>query len=240
MGARRVPFTDNVGVSALESKIDDLYQQPLHTFIEKRTALAKSLSGDDAKRVRALTKPTVVPWAVNQVYWRARAIYDTVIKSGERLRKAQIAALEGRKADVRSASDEHRRALADAVKMAERLAGAGGSSPSPEALMRTFEALSLAPERPDAPGRLTRPLQPAGFEALGGIAVKAPAAAKVAPPGAKSAAAQRKEEAARQKEEAERKKRDAAVKKAEAALERARRRVAEAEAQLRQTRDREP
>lgn len=230
-----MPFTDNVRVSALESKIDDLYQQPLDDFIETRTTLAKSLSGNDAKRVRALTKPTVVPWAVNQVYWRARRVYDAVITSGERLRRAQIAALEGRKADVRSASDEHRRALADAVKMAERLAGAGGSSPSPEALMRTFEALSLAPERPEAPGRLTRPLQPAGFEALGGIAVKAPAAAAVAP----SAAAQRKEEAARKKEQADRKKREAAVRKAEAALERARRRVAEAEAELRQTRDRE-
>jgi hypothetical protein len=234
-----VPFTDNVRVSALESRIDDLYQQPLEAFVASRTALAKSLNGADAKRVRALAKPTLVPWAVNQVYWRARATYGAVIKSGERLRAAQIAALEGRRADVRSASDDHRRALADAVKMAERLAAASGSTPSPEALMRTFEALSLAPERPEAPGRLTRPLQPAGFEALGGIAVKAPAAPKTGPPTAKSAAAQRQDEAVRKKEEAERKKREAAVKKAEAALERARRRVAEAEAELRQTRDRE-
>jgi hypothetical protein len=98
---------------------------------------------------------------------------------------------------------------------------------------------SLAAERSQTPGRLTRPLQPAGFEALGGIAVKAAAAPKAAAPSAKSAAAQRNEEAARKKEEAERKKREAAVKKAEAALERARRRVAEAEAELRQTRDRE-
>ena len=104
--------------------------------------------------------------------------------------------------------------------------------------MRTFEALSLAAERSEAPGRLTRPLQPAGFEALGGIAVKAPSAA-AAPVSTKSAAMQRKEEAARKKDEAERRKREAAVKKAEAALERARRRVAEAEAELRQTRDRE-
>jgi hypothetical protein len=225
-------------VTSLDTRIDDLYQQPLDAFIEARTALAKSLTGDDAKRVRSLAKPTVVPWAVNQVFWRARPTYDAVIKSGERLRKAQIAALEGRTADLRGTSDAHRRALAEAVKEAERLSARSGSKPSPDALMRTFEALSLAAERPDAPGRLTRPLQPAGFEALGGIALKGPVVNKPATPPV-SAAARRKEEAARRKEEAAQKKRDAAVKKAEAALERARRRVAAAEAQLRQTRDRD-
>ena len=83
-------------MSALDAKIDDLYRQPLGEFTGARNALAKTLTGDEAKRVKALAKPTVVPWAVNQVYWRARAAYDRLMKSGERLRKAQIAALEGR------------------------------------------------------------------------------------------------------------------------------------------------
>jgi len=75
------------------------------------------LTGAEAKRVRALAKPTVVPWAVNQVYWHARSVYEQVIKSGERLRAAQIASLEGRRGvDLREAGDTHRRALADAVK----------------------------------------------------------------------------------------------------------------------------
>ena len=235
-----MPFIDNVGVSGLDARIDDLYRQPLDSFIEARTALAKSLTGDDAKRVKSLAKPTVVPWAVNQVFWHARPTYDAVIKSGERLRKAQIAALEGRTADVRGASDAHRRALGEAVKEAERLSARSGSQPGPDALMRTFEALSLAAERPGAPGRLTRPLQPAGFEALGGVALKAPPVKTVPASAPVSPAARRKQEAARQKEEAARKKREAAVKKAEAALERARRHVAAAEAELRQTREREP
>jgi len=123
--------------------------------------------------VKALAKPTVVPWAANQVYWRARATYDRPLKSGERLRKAQIAALEGKSSDVRTATDQHRRAIADAVKEAERLAGADGSKPAPDALMRTFEALSLAPEPPEPPGRLTEALQPSGFEALTGVAISA-------------------------------------------------------------------
>jgi hypothetical protein len=156
-------------MSALDSSIDDLYQQPLNEFTQARNTLAKSLSGADAKRVRALAKPTLVPWAVNQVYWRARGAYDRLMKSGERLRTAQIAALEGRDADVRAATETHRRAIADAVREAERLAATAGSKPSPDALARSFEALSLASGSPEPPGRLTQPLQPAGFEALAGV-----------------------------------------------------------------------
>ena len=60
------------GVSMLESKIDDLYQKPVDEFVSARSALASELKGDDAKRVNALKKPTIVPWAVNQVFWPAK------------------------------------------------------------------------------------------------------------------------------------------------------------------------
>jgi hypothetical protein len=229
-------------VSALDDKINDLYQQPLSEFIAARTALAKSLSGDEAKRVKALAKPTVVPWAVNQVYWRARATYDRLMKSGEQLRKAQIAALEGKAADVRTAGEAHRRAIADAVGEAERLAAPSGSKPSPDGLMRTFEALSVAGEPPEEPGRLTQPLQPAGFEALAGVTPKHVPEAKRAllfagpkavPPRAPVAGGsparereqtkkdkEREAREAREREEAAReaRARDAALRKAEARL----------------------
>jgi hypothetical protein len=120
---------------------------------------------------------------VNQVYWQARPTYDKLIKSGERLRAAQIASLEGRRgADVREAGDSHRTALADAVKAAERIAAAAGANPPADALMRTFETLSLASEPPEPPGRLTKPLQPSGFEALAGVTPAARPAATVARP----------------------------------------------------------
>ena len=156
-------------MSALDAKIDDLYRLPLSEFTGARNALAKSLSGAEAKRVKALPKPTVVPWAVNQVYWRARATYDRLMKSGEKLRAAQIAALEGRNADVRAAGDAHRRAISEAVAEAERLSAASGAKPGADALARTFEALSLATTTSEIPGRLTETLQPAGFEALLGV-----------------------------------------------------------------------
>jgi hypothetical protein len=223
-----------------DAQIDDLYRQPLAEFIGARNALAKTLAGDEAARVRKLAKPTVVPWAVNQVYWQSRPVYDRLLKAGERLRKVQIAALEGRSADVRAASDAHRHAIADAVREAERLAAAAGQQPSADALARTFETLSLAAEPPETPGRLTQPLQPAGFEALTGLTpMMAPAqpAARAIPaagaggsetavpkkPGRSAGDRQREREeaAAARRREAEEKKRDAEIKKAEAAVERA-------------------
>jgi hypothetical protein len=165
-------------VTAVRLQIDGLYQLPLDEFTAARNALAKSLGGDQAKDVRALVKPSVVPWAVNQVYWRARATYDRLLKSGERLRAAQVAALEGRSADVREAGDAHRRAIADAVAQAERLASASNAKPAADALTRTFEALSLASSASATHGRLTEPLQPGGFEALAGIQLREAPAAK--------------------------------------------------------------
>ena len=226
-------------MSALDAKIDDLYKLPLGEFTGARNALAKSLSKDDAKIVKALEKPTVVPWAVNQVYWRARSTYDRLMKSGEKLRTAQIAALEGRKADVREASEAHRRAIADAVAEGERLSAEAGARPGTDALARTFESLSLATSPPKAPGRLTDALQPAGFEALAGLGnlelrtqnSKLKPALGLAPKhverqtangeprttaAAKAAALAAEREAAR--EAAEKKKHEAAVKAAEEAL----------------------
>jgi hypothetical protein len=163
-------------VSGLESSIDDLYRLPLAEFTASRRALAKTLSGAEAKRVRSLPKPTAAPWAVNQVYWNARATYDRLIERGEELRQAQIRTLKGRGGDVRAAAEAHRQAVTDAVRTAQRLAAAAGAHPPLDALMRTFEALSLMPERPSPPGRLTDTLQPAGFEALAGVPVRQAAA----------------------------------------------------------------
>jgi len=220
--------------------IDQLYRGPLTEFTAMRNALVKEHRGADASLIRKLAKPTVVAWAVNQVYWHARKTYDELIESGEKLRKAQIAALEGRHADIRAAGDAHRRAIADAVKEAERLAEQSGSHPSPDALVRTFEALSLAAEPPETPGRLTKELQPAGFEALTGVtpqpalrsafasSLREPSAGKRAESQSSAKAREREETARRRAAEEEKaaqqaaRKRDAEIRKAEAAVEEAR------------------
>ena len=157
----------------LDSRIDELYKTPLDEFVPARTALAKSLSGDEAKRIKSLAKPTVVPWSVNQVYWHEKDVYTRVLKTGEKLREAQLTALKGRASDVRGATTAHRQAVADAVKAAARLAGNAGAKPDAEQLARMFEAVSLQPTPPEPHGRFIKPLQPQGFEALAGVAIKA-------------------------------------------------------------------
>ncbi len=114
------------------------------------------------------------------------------------------------------------------MQKAEAIAASDGVHPATDALMRTFEALSLAPDR-DEPGRLTKPLQPAGFEALAGVRIAEPV---VKEPSAAEKRREAKAEAERKKAEAERQKHEAEVRKAEAALERARQKMAEAEAAL--------
>jgi hypothetical protein len=160
-------------VIEIDTKIDQLYQRPLGEFIGARNALAKALPRPDAERVRRLPKPAAVAWAINQLYWRHRSIYNQLRHAGDRLRAAQFATLEGRSADVGKAADVHRRALADAAQAAGRLAEAAGTTVNRDSLAHTLEALSLATEPPETPGRLTSPLHPAGFEVLAGVRPRA-------------------------------------------------------------------
>lgn len=235
----------------IESRIDDLYGKPLDEFLAGRSALASELKGADARRVRQLKKPTSVPWAVNQVYWHARALFDRVQRSGGELRRAQIAALEGRSADVHGAAAAHRKAIASAVERAIQLAEAAGVHPGRAGLARTFETLSLTSTPDEPPGRLTHPLQPGGFEMLAGVKAtlkptvpKAGHAASTvqqgpstprsrtsssrpAPVDAKRLAAA--ERARQLQEAAAARRRAAAIKQAEAAVERAQSRASQAE-----------
>jgi hypothetical protein len=218
------------GVPPPDSKIDDLYKGPLGEFVARRAALAKTLAGDEAKRVKGLQKPTVVPWAVNQVYWHARPVYDRLAASGENLRAAQIAALKGKPSDVRHATEAHRKAVRDAVAEALRLASGGGAHPGADELTKTLEAVSLARDLPEQPGRLTKALQPAGFEALAGVPVKAaPRAEPTTPaPAAKpylvaraTATAPKRDDEDRRRKEAEERRRKKATERAEQAVARA-------------------
>ncbi len=197
---------------SLESHIDRLYQGSLSEFVSARTALAKTLvktpGGDDAaKRVKSLQKPAAVAWAVNQVYWHARPIYDRLIKSGGALRAAQVSALGGRAADLRGAAEAHRQALAAAVKEAQRASASAGVNPNQDALMQTLEALSLATKPGEPAGRLTQPIQPAGFESLAGIAVRdtPPAAIRAVP------TSRRDDPRAREREQKEKERAEAAA-----------------------------
>jgi hypothetical protein len=230
---------DNAGVSQIDRAIDGLYQLPPGEFTAARTTLAKTLTGDAARQVRALKKPTAVPWAVNQVYWKARSAYDTAMKAGHALRQAQIAMLRGKKADVRAATDAHRRAISAAVHHAAQLASKAGLNPDADQLARMFEAVSLAAAPPPTPGRFTDLVEPSGFDALAGIApakrvhVASPAAIEA---DVEDAAAPSKEDRAAERRRLEQERREAEdqLKAATRELERVRARAQEAREALEQ------
>jgi hypothetical protein len=203
-------------MSALESSIDDLYRRSPDEFVAARKALAKSLAGEDAQRVKQLSKPTVVAWAANQVYWQRRSTYDRLLKSGKSLRTTQIGALNGRSVDVRSAVEDHRASVAQAVADASQLASEFGVHPNVDELSRTFEALSLGTGQTEPAGRLIKALQPAGFEALAGIVVKAPVRAAAPVVAAKSGDGESSRRAVLEQQARERKEADDARRKAEA------------------------
>ncbi len=167
-GARE-RLNDNAAVARADREINELYQLLPGEFTASRNALAKTLTGELAREVRSLKKPTAIPWTVNQVYWKARPIYDRVIERGQQLRTAQIATLKGRKSDVRAAVEAHRRAVAEAVHRALQIASEAGLSPNADQLARMFEAVSLAPTPPKDAGRFSDVVEPLGFEALSGV-----------------------------------------------------------------------
>lgn len=159
----------------LDAQIDALYSLPLSQFVTARAALAKTVTGDEAKRIKALTKPTTLPWVVNQLRWHERAIYERLMKLGGVLRAAQVATLEGRATNTNDATAAHRKVLGEAVQLAAARARRDGVNVDADALHRMLETISLAETLPETHGRFTEAVQPAGFEALLGLSIKATA-----------------------------------------------------------------
>jgi hypothetical protein len=151
------------------TQLDELFQLAPGEFTAARNALAKTLTGDAAKEARALRKPNAVAWSANNLYWKARAQWDALMKAGRALREAQIGALKGKKTDVRGATEKHREALGHAVKRAHAIAQAAGVHPDTDQLARMLDALSLAEALPDDVGRFSDVVQPSGFDALTGV-----------------------------------------------------------------------
>lgn len=165
-------------MSAPVSDIDALFQLPPADFTAARNALAAKLKkagkADEADRVKALQKPSISAWAVNQLFWRHRKAWDRLIASGEQFKAAQAAQLAGKKADMRAPLEARREALAALTTTASTLLRDSGSSASPDILRRvttTLEALATYGAHPDAPpaGRLTDDVDPPGFEALAAL-----------------------------------------------------------------------
>jgi hypothetical protein len=160
-------YARSMASRALEQEIDRLYQLPLEEFTTARNALAKK-AGSDAATIRGLPKPPIAAWAVNQLYWQQGDIWNDLIAAAENARKAHRAVLAGRAGDVRAAGKVHEDAVEKALKATMALLAAtdhAATDTTRHAVATTLRALPA--EEP--PGRLTRALQPAGFEMLSGF-----------------------------------------------------------------------
>ncbi len=160
----------------VSAEVDALFKLPLGEFTSARNALVAQLKKAgrqaEANEAKALVKPSVSAWAVNQLYWRHRGLFDRLIEAGDRMRRAQAAQMTGDAA--REPANARREVLTALTKMAEGLLLGGNYGATRDMLRRvttTLEALSSYGSLPDAPsaGRLSDDVEPPGFEALGGL-----------------------------------------------------------------------
>src|SRR5258705_12992292 len=90
----------------LDDDVDALFKLPLAEFIGARNDLVARLKragrADDANLVKALAKPSISAWAVNQLHWTHREALDRLLVTGQRFRQAQTSNTTGRIAYMRS------------------------------------------------------------------------------------------------------------------------------------------
>ena len=214
--------------------IDELYQLPLDEFTAERNALAKS-TGDAS--IKKLEKPSLAAWAVNQLFWHQRKLYDEVIKTSGQLRTAYTQMLAEKSADVHAAEVFHNEAMRKAKDAIRAILESSGNSSVDGVMTPITETLDALPTT-DPPGRLTKPLRRTGFEALKGVVIAAKPSRPVSKPEPPKPAADETERA-RKKREADlqelsmTKERlrfaEAAAREAEASVDRARRTLDRAE-----------
>jgi len=161
-----------------EEAIDALFRLPPPEFTAARNDLATRLHKegriDAAKVVRALTKPSVSAWTVNQLFWRHRPAFERLVAAGERLRQVQASQFSGRSVNVRAPLGQVREALSELTRLGATILKTS-SGRAPAGVMRrvtvTLEALSAYGALSGGPraGRLVEDVDPPGFETLAAL-----------------------------------------------------------------------
>jgi hypothetical protein len=158
---------------AAEQAGDELFGLAPDEFVAARDELARRLrrEGDPeaARRVKALRRPPLSAWAVNQLARGQEPALDRLLAAGERLRAAHRAALAGGDAaELRAAAKAEREAVAVLVtaSLAQlREAGHPVTDATRDRVAATLHAAAASPEAADLVrhGRLTADLDPSGF-----------------------------------------------------------------------------
>jgi hypothetical protein len=210
--------------------IDRLYSLPLEEFTGERDALAKRLrkegDRDSAAEVKALKKPSVAAWAVNQVRRDRPDDVRRLLEVTEELHRVYAGlSSAGARQRLGEAAEMQRDLIRALVRCAEQLLQAGGHSANEQTLGKvadTFRAAALDEELREqvSAGRVVKEQRAAGLGPLASMPPppKKPKTKKSAPKKkSKPAVPDRKkvaeaeraiEEARRQLEEAERRRRE--------------------------------
>lgn len=165
----------------LESELDRLYGLPLDEFTQARNELAKRLrqdgSREEAEQIRALAKPSVAAWAVNQLARERRSDVSGLLDAGAALRKSQGSALGGGAGGgeaLRKAARHHAEQVRALAGAAGELLAEAGRKPADSTIERVAQTLRSASvdeegRRLLARGRLSSEQETTGFEALASL-----------------------------------------------------------------------
>jgi hypothetical protein len=190
-------------VSDYEQAVSALYRAPHGSFVAERKRLAAGLkaAGDQQASARFLKlgRPSISAWAVNQLWWHARAAFAELFETAGQLRAGKL-----------SAGAAHRKVLAKLTLLAQQLlldAGHGRTDATLRRVSMTLAGLAAVGSfDPELPGALSRDREPPGFEAFGATSFEdRPAAPKPEPkatPLGKREQAQVKQHEAAEKERA--------------------------------------
>jgi len=175
--------TDDEGIESgkrvnLEDDVDALFKLPLAEFTGARNELAARLKregrADDSNFVKAFAKPSISAWAVNQLHWSHREVFDRLLASSQRFRQSKTSQPATRMADLRGSLDARREALSHLSDLATVLLRKAGHNPTPDTIHRittTLEALSAHATLSGGPtpGRLTHDVDPPSFASLASL-----------------------------------------------------------------------
>jgi hypothetical protein len=129
--------------------IDRLYALPLEEFTRERDELAKRLrkqgEADAAAEVKALKKPSVTAWAVNQVQRDRPDDVRRLLEVTEELHRVYAGlSSAGARERLGEAADMQRDLIRVLVQCAEQLLEAGGHSASEQTLGKVADTLRAA------------------------------------------------------------------------------------------------
>jgi len=200
-----------------DERVDRLYALPLDEFTAERNALAKELrkegDRDSADAVKALKKPSVEAWTVNQL---ARQHGDEVARLVELGEEQPDVLASGDRDRLRQAMGDVRGTLTSLAKQAERILGGTDRKPTSALLERVTRMLQNAAATEEGRaalrlGRFTVDAEPADLPDVD-IPTAAPAPKKARQTEKTDRAAQQKQRA---EDEAERARLEHALRRAE-------------------------